>query len=579
MKVQSPAALKTLPLDSLRELAEDIRQTILAACLKNGGHLGASLGTVELAIALHREFDSPAEPIVWDVGHQAYAHKLITGRWDRFDTLRTSGGISGFLSRQESEHDVFGAGHSSTALSAALAMAWASGRDAAAPPRWTVAVVGDGGMTAGIALEALNNIRSMELGPLLVVLNDNQMSIGANVGAIPAILSAGEAPELFRLFGMDYVGPIDGHDLGALLGVLQGIRGQYAGRPVLLHVHTQKGKGYSPAEEHPAVFHGISPVQAKVPEKGAGAPKLAYSDAFGQALCELAEKDPRVVAITAAMPDGTGLVEFARRFPDRFFDVGIAEPHAVTFAAGLATQGFRPVVAIYSTFLQRALDSIIHDTALQGLGITLAIDRAGLVGADGPTHHGAFDLAYLGAIPGLAIDCPASLGDLRAALASAVSGGGLRAIRYPRGSGPAQWDEPAEGGLRFHQRTARPRLIVAALGASAQRAQQAWQTLDPPVRGDVALLGVVQAKPLPPALLTYLEEHANAPVLTVEDGSLAGGFGQALAAELSGRPAPVGRAGLAMHFVPHGAVTDLEAREGLSAAGLLQRMTSLLSRG
>jgi 1-deoxy-D-xylulose-5-phosphate synthase len=569
--IQSPAELRQMSLPALHALTDELRQAIVAACLRNGGHLGASLGTVELAVALHYAFRSPEEPIVWDVGHQAYAHKLLTGRWDRFATLRQEGGISGFLSRDESEHDVFGAGHSSTALSAALAMAYAR----AGSDRWTVAVVGDGGMSAGVALEALNNVRATRSGPLLIVLNDNQMSISANVGALSQIFASSRTGELFDLFGIDYLGPVDGHNLNELIGTLQGLRERgERERPVLLHVFTQKGKGYAPAEESPAVFHGVSPLQEKTPGRPEPAKSRAYSEAFGTALCELAARDPRIVAITAAMPEGTGLAEFARKYPDRFFDVGIAEPHAVTFAAGLATQGLRPVVAIYSTFLQRALDAIIHDVALQGLGVTFAIDRAGLVGADGPTHHGVFDLAYLGMVPGLRLSAPACLEDLSSELALAVSSGQPWAIRYPRGSGPETL-APHEDEVRWLQRASVPKVLAVALGASATRLAQAARAVDPCAER-VSVISVTRAKPIESSLRRALSERPEAALLVVEDGVVRGGFGATLVSELGQRAGRTLLAGYPDAFVPHGAPSSLEAQVGVSAKALEAKLRELL---
>lgn len=575
---KSPQDIKALSLEMLRELAEDIRQMIISTCLKNGGHLGASLGVVELAIALHRVFDSPREPIVWDVGHQAYAHKLLTGRWERFPSLRTHGGISGFLSREESEHDLFGAGHSSTALSAALAMAWARGRQIERGEKdqtgdWTVAVVGDGGLTAGLAMEALNNVSGSRLGPLLMILNDNQMSISQNIGAISSVLATGMAPDFFGRFGFDYVGPVSGHDLDLLIGTLTGIKNGYVGKPVLLHVLTEKGKGYPPAEQRPAMYHGIGPVQASTGKK-----ERAYSDAFGQEVCRIAEGDAQVVAITAAMPEGTGLTEFSRRFTDRFFDVGIAEPHAVTFAAGLATQGYCPVVAIYSTFLQRGLDGIIHDVALQNLKVIFALDRAGIVGPDGPTHHGAFDLAYLGMIPNLKVAAPACLHDVGTLLDEAVRQQGPYAIRYPRGKGPESFDAPLTDGIRWHARDENPELIVVALGASADRVLKAVGKPDSKV-SKVTAISTVYAKPISKSLLSYLDQHSSASLMIVEDGVIRGGFGQNLIGSLKKRTGPVDLAGYADRFIPHGSVPELEEDEGLSVDRLLDRMQALLKRG
>ena len=575
---KTPGELKKLSVEELQHYAQDLRQKILSTCIANGGHLGASLGAVELAIALHYVFESPKDALVWDVGHQAYAHKLITGRLDRFSTLRKLGGISGFLSREESEHDAFGAGHSSTSLSAALAIAWANGQqakstlpDAKAP--WSVAIIGDGAITAGLSFEAMNNMRAKAIGPLLVVLNDNQMSISPNVGAVPTILSGTNAQEFFRLFGFDYIGPIDGHDLPTLLGTLQSIRENPTGNPIVLHAYTQKGKGYGPAEENPESFHGVSPLAAaKVGDSPAPPKQKSYSEAFGEALCKLAEEDPRIVAVTAAMSEGTGLVEFSRRFPTRFFDVGIAEPHAVTFAAGLATRGYRPVVAIYSTFLQRALDSVIHDVALQKLGVIFALDRAGLVGADGPTHHGMFDLAYMGMIPEMKVFAPSALSDLDLSLREALAQDGPAAIRFPRGSGPATWPVPAEHGFRFLKKADKPRGIVVALGATAARAFKADAT-------DFSVLAVTQAKPLPKELLSYLNQNAEVPLFILEDGVVSGGFGEKLYAELTPRKSKPFFVGYADHFVPHGTPAELEELEHISVGALEERFRAIFTPG
>jgi 1-deoxy-D-xylulose-5-phosphate synthase len=574
---QSPSDLKKLSVEELGQYAQDLRQKILTTCLSNGGHLGASLGAADLAIALHYVFESPRDSLVWDVGHQAYAHKLITGRYDAFSTLRKFGGISGFLSREESEHDAFGAGHSSTSLSAALAIAWANGQGAKSTLQnqntpWSVAIIGDGAITAGLSFEALNNMRAKAMGPLLVVLNDNQMSISPNVGAVPTILSGANAQEFFRLFGFDYVGPVDGHDLSTLIRTLKSIRENPTGNPIVLHALTQKGKGYAPAEENPESFHGVSPLAAKVGDSPAPPKQKSYSEAFGEALCKLAEKDPRVVAITAAMSEGTGLVEFSKKFPSRFFDVGIAEPHAVTFAAGLAAKGYRPVVAIYSTFLQRALDSVIHDVALQKLGVTFALDRAGLVGADGPTHHGMFDLVYMGMIPEMRIYAPTSLSDLESALEASIAGTGPAAVRFPRGSGPQSWPVAQEHGLRFLKKPEKSHGIVVSLGAATSRVSQAAQALK---SEELSIVSVFQAKPIPQELIQYLNQNKDVPLVVVEDGVTAGGFGQRLYAELFPRTSKPVLMGYADHFVPHGSPSDLENLEQISPKALEEKFRSI----
>jgi 1-deoxy-D-xylulose-5-phosphate synthase len=580
--IQSPADLRGLSLAELEALAREMRQVILLSCLRNGGHLGASLGTVELAIALHLAFESPREPIVWDVGHSAYAHKLITGRWNRFATLRLEGGLSGFLARDESEHDVFGAGHSSTSLSAALGLARARvlladpASSTSVAPSWTVAVIGDGGLTAGLAFEALNNLHETETGPFLIVVNDNQMSISRNLGALPTILAGPNAADFFRQFGCDYLGPVDGHDLNTLIETFRGIKEQgQPARPIVVHAITQKGKGYAPAEELPVAYHGISPVQEKTPGTQASVPRPTFSETLGQALVEIAAQDPRLVAITAAMKEGTGLTGFAECAPGRFFDVGIAEAHAVTFAGGLAAGGARPVVCVYSTFLQRALDAIIHDVALQKLPVIFAIDRAGVVGADGPTHHGAFDLAYLGAIPGLRISSPACLSDLKLLLERALLFDGPWAIRYPRGSAPDGLTTPLEGSLRWHHRASGAKLVVVALGPTATRAEAARQSLDP--SGElITLVSTLDAKPFPPELLDYLMSIPDVSLLTVEDGAIRGGFGEALAGALPGHHGRREHAGYTDRFLPAASPAALEESQGLSVSGLVRRMKAVL---
>lgn len=576
---RGPEDLRKLSLSDLEALAQEIRQVILTTCLKNGGHLGASLGTVELAIALHTAFDSPIEPIIWDVGHQAYAHKLLTGRWDRFSTLRLPNGISGFLSREESEHDAFGAGHSSTSISAALAMSWESRfhkTDKGTVP-WTVAVIGDGGLTAGISFEALNNFRETATGPFLLVLNDNQMSISQNSGAVPAILSGDQTSDYFGLFGFDYWGPVDGHDLNGLLGTLDGIKKTGGTKPIALHVITQKGKGYAPAEELPSTYHGIGPVKEKAPGAASVPEKKSYSETVGDALCALAAKNQKLVAITAAMKEGTGLNRYAEQFPDRFFDVGIAEPHAVTFAAGLAAKGVRPVVCIYSTFLQRALDSIIHDVSIQKLPVTFAIDRAGIVGADGPTHHGAFDLVYLGMVPGMHVSTPECLSDVAHLLERASQADGPWAIRYPRGGGPETLSTPlVDGKIRWHQKVEKPALIVVALGPASLRAKEALAELDPKAE-IITLVSTVDAKPIPEAVVHYLQQNPAVPLLTIEDGACHGGFGASLISMLSGRSAKWDIAGYGDHFITHGTPAGLEDAEGLSKRALQERMKHLIT--
>lgn len=550
--------------EELTALCEEIRQEIIAICLKNGGHLGASLGAVEIAVALHRIFDSPKDKLVWDVGHQAYAHKLLTGRAGRFESLRTHGGLSGFLSREESPHDAFGAGHSSTAISAALGFAYRS-------DDWTVAIVGDGGLTAGVALEALNNIQSPNhFGPMLIVLNDNQMSISENVGGIHQILSNGQAGDFFQLFGLDYVGPMSGHDLPTLLATLNGIRGAKPERPILLHLMTQKGKGYTPAEARPALYHGVGPAQPSdvsgktKPSAEPTTPEKSWSDLFCRALIRAAEKDPKIVAITAAMGEGTGLLPFASKFPDRYFDVGIAEPHAATFAAGLAANGWKPVVAIYSTFLQRSFDAIIHDIALQKLPVVFAVDRAGLVGADGPTHHGMFDLAYAGLVPETRIYTPEVAGDVEGAFDAAFASGAPAFVRYPRGKAandPGLAYEPMRlttGGASL----ADAAKILVSFGPIGERVRKLLRGLTPSDVARIAHVSVLEAKPIPDELAHALENPGKnlRGVVFFEDGVRHGSLSNEIAARMSGTPARFFT--YPDRFIPHGNVTELEREFG-----------------
>lgn len=472
-RIDSPADLKKVPREQLPQVAAELRDYLITVVSKVGGHLASSLGTVELTLALHYVFDAPRDKIVWDVGHQAYGHKVLTGRRDRLPSIRQYGGISGFPVRDESPYDTFNVAHAGTAISGALGMAVA--RDLKGEDFYVVAVVGDAGLTVGLELEGINNLGTLQK-KVLVVLNDNEMSISPNVGAIAGYLNRvvhGQAyhritqevekmilsvprlgPRLLKLskdlvesaktalipglvfeeLGFDYVGPISGHNIEELLNVLARVKDNP--KPTMLHVVTQKGKGYPHAEKLPVKFHGVTQFDVATGAfRKAPAKAPSYTAVFGEAMCQLAEKDRRIVAITAAMAEGTGLVEFSKRFPERFFDVGIAEQHAVTFACGLACEGLRPVVAIYSTFLQRAYDQVIHDACLMRLPVTFALDRAGIVGADGPTHHGLYDLAYLSAAPGMVIMAPKDENELRNMLATALSVNGPAAVRYPRGNG------------------------------------------------------------------------------------------------------------------------------------------------
>ena len=611
LKQENPiAALKALPEDQLTELAQELRDVIVNTVAETGGHLGSSLGVVELTIALHRVFDSPKDKIVWDVGHQAYAHKLLTGRYERFKSLRQLDGISGFPKCSESEHDAFGVGHSSTSISAALGMATA--RDANGSNEKIVAVIGDGSLTAGMAFEALNQAGHLKKN-LLVILNDNEMSISPNVGALSSFFSrqltsdffvrlkretenfldsvpkigkdlrrlAKKAEEavkgfltpgmLFEAFDFDYVGPIDGHKLEELLPTLENIT--HMDGPILMHVVTKKGKGYPPAEENPHLYHGVGPFDPATGEIKKGSPgPPSYTAVFGQTLTDLAEKDDRIVAITAAMLEGTGLAPFAERFPDRCFDVGIAEQHAVTYAAGMATLGIKPVLAIYSTFLQRAYDNVLHDVCLQNLPVTFALDRGGLVGADGPTHHGVFDLSYLRHIPNLVFMIPRDENYLRHSIATALAYDGPFAFRYPRGSGTGVApEEPRELTIGKAEKLRDGKDgVIFAVGALLEEALAAAENLaDEGIQ--VAVVDPVFLKPLDRNLLVA-EATGNGPVFTLEENVLEGGFGSAVLEMLcdAGVHVPVTRIGLPDRFVEQGSQPELRSRYGIDAAGVVK---------
>ena len=612
--IKSPADVKALSVDQLPALAEEIRQRLVETVAATGGHLASNLGVVELTIALHYVFDSPRDKIVWDVGHQAYAHKLLTGRADRFHTLRQRGGISGFTRRSESEHDPWGAGHGSTAISAAVGFAVA--RQLKGGTEAVVAVVGDGALTGGAAFEGLNNAGRLKEN-LILVLNDNQFSISPNVGALhayldrfrtdPLYLRAKESFEdmlhhlpagelvlegirrfkggikqlfipgmLFEDLGFTYLGPIDGHDIHILIETLRHAR-QVNG-PVLVHAITQKGRGYPPAENDASRFHGTPPYKVDTGEPlTSSAP--TYSQVFGDTLVRLAEQDQRIVAITAAMCDATGLGEFAARFPQRFFDVGMAEQHAVLLAASLAAMGLRPVAAIYSTFLQRAFDQVVHDVCLQRLPVVFAIDRAGLVGEDGATHHGSFDLAYLRLIPGLVLMAPRDLTELAAMLRLALNHDGPAAIRYPRGAGvnpPADLPEPAALGRGQLLQTGGDVALIA-IGSMVQAALDAAQLLE----GDGVSAAVFDArfvKPLDAEAICSLAQRTGC-LVTIEEGSVPGGFGSAvlelLAAQGLGSTA-VRCLGIPDAYVEHGPRRDLLESLGLDAKGIATAALSLL---
>ncbi|QRR35572.1 1-deoxy-D-xylulose-5-phosphate synthase [Hydrogenophaga sp. YM1] len=602
--ISSPAQLRQLTRPQLKPLADELRQFLLNSVARTGGHLSSNLGTVELTIALHYVFNTPEDRLVWDVGHQTYPHKILTGRRDRMDTLRQLGGISGFPRRDESEYDTFGTAHSSTSISAALGMALAA--KAKGEDRRAVAIIGDGAMTAGMAFEALNNAGVAD-GKLLVVLNDNDMSISPPVGALNrylAQLMSGQfyaaakhvgkqvlkgAPPLFELakrfeqqakgmvvpatlfekFGFNYIGPIDGHDLDSLIPTLENIRQLMDAHegPQFLHVVTKKGQGYKLAEADPVAYHGPGKFDPAVGlTKPATPPKTTFTQVFGQWLCDMAAADSRLVGITPAMREGSGMVEFQRRFPDRYFDVGIAEQHAVTFAAGLACEGLKPVVAIYSTFLQRAYDQLIHDVALQNLPVVFALDRAGLVGADGATHAGAYDIAYLRCIPQVSVACPADEAECRQLLSTAFAQNHPVAVRYPRGAGVGAAQPEGLDGLPFGKGELRRkgrRVAILAFGTLLYPALGAAERLG------ATVANMRWAKPLDTGLLREIARTHEA-IVTVEEGSVMGGAGSAVmeALQAEGLALPVLALGLPDSFIEHGDPAKLLSLQGLDAAGI-----------
>ncbi len=607
-RIDSPADLRALSPAELPQVAKELRNFLVESVASTGGHLASNLGTVELTIALHYVFDTPRDRIVWDVGHQTYPHKILTGRRAAMTGLRQGGGIAGFPRRAESEYDAFGAGHSSTSISAALGMAEAFHQTGSA--QRAVAVIGDGAMTAGMAFEALNNAGATDL-PLLVVLNDNDMSISPNVGALnnylaklmsgrfyaaarrasekvlaamPPIKELAKRAEehmkgmvipgtLFEEFGFNYIGPIDGHDLDVLLETLNNIR-QLPG-PQFLHVVTKKGKGYEPAEANPCLYHGVTRFDPEdgIAQKSAGKP--SYTQIFGDWLCDMAAADSRLVGITPAMREGSGLVRFSQEFPERYFDVGIAEQHALTFAAGLACEGIKPVVAIYSTFLQRAYDQLIHDIALQDLPVMLAIDRAGLVGADGPTHAGSFDLSFLRCVPNMLIAAPSDENECRRLLTTAFLHDGPSAVRYPRGSGCGAAIEaglaPLDVGKGVLRRRGRD-IALVAFGSLVAPALKAAEPLD----ASVADMRFV--KPLDLELLNELAQGHRL-LVTLEENAIAGGAGAAVAEALAelGLCVPVAHLGLPDRFIEHGDPAKMLADCGLDAPGIEARVREALT--
>ncbi|MBX5459626.1 MAG: 1-deoxy-D-xylulose-5-phosphate synthase [Steroidobacteraceae bacterium] len=611
--INSPKDLRRLRVAELPRLAAELREFLIHNVATRGGHFAAGLGTVELTVALHYVYDTPEDRIVWDVGHQAYPHKVLTGRRDQLHTIKQKGGLAPFPTRHESEYDTFGVGHSSTSISAALGMAVAAAQ--LGRKRRAVAVIGDGAMTAGMAFEALNHAGSLP-NDLLVVLNDNDMSISENVGALsnyfarvlsgpvyahlreggkrmlkpmPTVLELARRSEehmkgmvlagtLFEEMGFNYIGPVDGHDVKALVTTLRNVR-KLKG-PQLLHVVTRKGKGYPPAEADPIKWHGpgpFDPVSGTIFKEKSTGP--SYSQIFGQWMCDIAERDPLIIGITPAMREGSGLVEFSKRFPERYFDVAIAEQHAVTFAAGLAAEGLKPVVAIYSTFLQRAYDQLIHDVALQNLPVVFAIDRAGLVGSDGATHQGSFDLSYLRCIPNLTVMAPADENECRQMLYTASLLPGPSAVRYPRGTGPGVPIEQEMTALPVGRgeirREGRSGLALLAFGPLVEPAQRVAERLD------ATVVNMRFIKPLDEELVLKIAGRHRA-IVTLEENATAGGAGSAIGELLAaeGITLPILHIGIPDRFIEHGSREECLAAAGLdfaSISGSVERWWALQS--
>ncbi|HTN66157.1 MAG TPA: 1-deoxy-D-xylulose-5-phosphate synthase [Burkholderiaceae bacterium] len=607
--INEPADVRRLPRAQLKPLADELRAFVLDSVSKTGGHLSSNLGTVELTIALHYVFNTPHDRIVWDVGHQTYPHKILTGRRERMHTLRQLNGISGFPRRDESEYDAFGTAHSSTSISAALGMALAARLKG--ENRHAVAVIGDGAMTAGMAFEALNNAGVHNDINLLVILNDNDMSISPPVGALNRYLarlmsgrfyaaaknvgkSVLPAPMLelakrfeehakgmvvpgtmFEQFGFNYIGPIDGHDLESLIPTLQNLKNLKG--PQFLHVVTKKGQGYKLAEADPVLYHGpgkFNPAEGIQPAKSS---KITYTQVFGHWLCDMAAADPRLVGITPAMREGSGMVEFEQRFPQRYHDVGIAEQHAVTFAAGLACEGLKPVVAIYSTFLQRAYDQLIHDVALQNLDVTFALDRAGLVGADGATHAGNYDLAYLRCIPNMVVMAASDENECRQMLTTGFQYPGPAAVRYPRGAGVGAAIDPQLTALPLGKgeiRRSGKGVAILAFGTMLAPALLAGERLD------ATVVNMRFVKPLDAELVAQLARTHEA-LVTIEEGAIMGGAGAAVAEALAqaGLASPLLMLGLPDQFIDHGDAAQLLALHGLDGDGIVAAIKKRFGKG
>ena len=599
-RAATPEQLRRLGEAELEELANELRQDLLYSVGRTGGHFGAGLGVIELTIALHYVYDTPKDRLVWDVGHQAYPHKILTGRRERMESLRQKDGLAAFPRRSESEYDTFGVGHSSTSISAALGMAIAARMQG--KKRKSIAVIGDGALTAGMAFEALNH--APEVGAdMLVVLNDNDMSISRNVGGLSNYLAkilssrtyssmregskkvlsrlpgaweiARRTEEyakgmlvpgtLFEELGWNYIGPIDGHDLPTLIGTLRNMR-DLSG-PQFLHVVTKKGKGFAPAEVDPITWHAISklePIGAPVKPKKPSGPK--YSNVFGQWLCDMAAADPRLMGITPAMKEGSDLVDFSERYPDRYFDVAIAEQHAVTLAAGMACEGAKPVVAIYSTFLQRAYDQLIHDVAVQNLDVLFAIDRAGLVGEDGPTHAGSFDLTYLRCIPGMLVMTPSDENEMRRMLTTGYHFEGPAAVRYPRGTGPNARLEPGLEPLEIGKAVVRregKQVALLVFGVQLPEAMQVAEALD------ATVVDMRFVKPLDEAMVRQMADSHDL-LVTIEENSIMGGAGSAVGEFLASQnlSTPILHLGLPDYYVEHAKPSEMIKECGLDAAGI-----------
>lgn len=613
--INSPADVKRLKGEELLKLAEELRETIIQTVSVNGGHLASNLGVVELTLALHYVFDSPKDKIIWDVGHQSYSHKLITGRREKFSTIRKENGISGFPKREESVHDAFNTGHSSTSISAALGIL--EGRDKNKEDFKVIAVIGDGALTGGLALEGLNHAGHLKK-DLIVILNDNEMSISQNVGALSAYMNRILSGEFYRRFrketksflegipklglpmakmaqkfeelikglilpgilfeelGFEYFGPIDGHDIERLIDTLRTVK--KSGSPTLVHIITKKGKGYEFSEKDPCIFHGVGPFELETGSQLGGKGALTYSTAFGQILTDIAATDERVIAISAAMKEGTGLECFAEKYPERFYDVGIAEPHATTFAAGLATRGLRPVVAIYSTFLQRAYDEIVHDVCLQNLPVVFAIDRAGIVGEDGPTHNGLYDLSYLRHIPGLVLMSPKDGNEMRKMFEFAIRHQGPSAIRYPRGKVPVAHMPCSEVTLgRGELLKEGSDLAFLAIGSCVLPALRAAERLEK-TGVHASVINARFVKPLDEEMIRAMAAHVPR-IITIEENVLQGGFGSAVIEYLSDAEinnVKVKRLGIGDKFIEQGTPDSMRAKYGIDEEGIFLSALSFM---